>query len=170
MQIRSRDHSRLKKLFLETATLFRVSSFFFFAGCIMLRPFNISLLCLVFFRYLKATAATGLHSLRISCSIHLKSMKWLLGSNPLPKRQVRKVKNGEKSPWEQRLTRPVPNGRRRSGFWLVPEKHIRKHYQIEMKRWIKVKNVLVIWLFFFSKRRLKRGKFPQFDCPFMSVY
>ena len=33
----------------------------------------------------------------------------------------RKVKNGEKSPWGQRLTRPVPNGRRRSGFWLVPE-------------------------------------------------
>ena len=35
----------------------------------------------------------------------------------------RKVKNGEKSPWGQRLTRPVPNGRRLSGFWLVPEKH-----------------------------------------------
>ena len=33
----------------------------------------------------------------------------------------RKVKNGEKSPWEQCLTRPVPNGRRRSGFRLVPE-------------------------------------------------
>ena len=28
----------------------------------------------------------------------------------------RKVKKGEKSPWEQCLTRPVPNGRRRSGF------------------------------------------------------
>ena len=35
----------------------------------------------------------------------------------------RKVKNGEKSPWVQCLTRPVPNGRSRSGFWLVPEKH-----------------------------------------------
>ena len=35
----------------------------------------------------------------------------------------RKVKNGEKSPWGQCLTRPVPNGRRRFGFWLVPEKH-----------------------------------------------
>ena len=35
----------------------------------------------------------------------------------------RKVKNGEKSPWGQCLTRPVPNGCRRSGFWLVPEKH-----------------------------------------------
>ena len=35
----------------------------------------------------------------------------------------RKVKNGAKSPWGQCLTRPVPNGRRRSGFWLVPEKH-----------------------------------------------
>ena len=28
----------------------------------------------------------------------------------------RKVKNGEKSPWGQCLTRQVPNGRRRSGF------------------------------------------------------
>ena len=28
----------------------------------------------------------------------------------------RKVKNGEKSPCGQCLTRPVPNGRRRSGF------------------------------------------------------
>ena len=33
----------------------------------------------------------------------------------------RKVKNSEKSPWGQCLTRPVPNGRRRSDFWLVPE-------------------------------------------------
>ena len=30
----------------------------------------------------------------------------------------RKVKNGEKSPWGHCLTRPVPNGRRRSAFWL----------------------------------------------------
>ena len=30
----------------------------------------------------------------------------------------RKVKNGEKSPWGQCLTRPVPNSRRRSAFWL----------------------------------------------------
>ena len=29
----------------------------------------------------------------------------------------RQVKNGQKSPWGQCLTRPVPNGRRRSGFW-----------------------------------------------------
>ena len=28
----------------------------------------------------------------------------------------KKVNNGEKSPWGQRLTRPVPNGRRRSAF------------------------------------------------------
>ena len=35
----------------------------------------------------------------------------------------RKEKNGEKSPWGQCLTRPVPNGRRCSVFWLVPEKH-----------------------------------------------
>ena len=33
----------------------------------------------------------------------------------------RKVKNGEKSPWGQCLTTPVLNGRRCSGFWLVPE-------------------------------------------------
>ena len=33
----------------------------------------------------------------------------------------RKVKNGEKSPWGQCLTRPVPNGHSRSGCWLVPE-------------------------------------------------
>ena len=30
----------------------------------------------------------------------------------------RKLKNGEKSPWGQCLTRTVPNGRRRPGFWL----------------------------------------------------
>ena len=30
----------------------------------------------------------------------------------------RKVKNGVKSPWGQCLTRPVPNGRPRSAFWL----------------------------------------------------
>ena len=33
----------------------------------------------------------------------------------------RKVKNGEKNPWGQCLTRPVPKCRFRSGFWLVPE-------------------------------------------------
>ena len=33
----------------------------------------------------------------------------------------RKVKNGAKSPLGKRLTRQVPNGRRRSEFWLVPE-------------------------------------------------
>ena len=33
----------------------------------------------------------------------------------------RKVKNSEKSPWGQRLTRPVTKGRCRSDFWLVPE-------------------------------------------------
>ena len=30
----------------------------------------------------------------------------------------RKVKNDEKSPWGQCLTRPVQNGRRRSAFFL----------------------------------------------------
>ena len=30
----------------------------------------------------------------------------------------RKVKSGERSPWGQCLTRPVPNGCRRSGFWF----------------------------------------------------
>ena len=33
----------------------------------------------------------------------------------------RKVKDGEKSPWGQCLTRPVPNGRCCSGFSLVAE-------------------------------------------------
>ena len=33
----------------------------------------------------------------------------------------RKEKNGEKNPWGQCLTRPVPNGRRRSDLLLVPE-------------------------------------------------
>ena len=31
---------------------------------------------------------------------------------------TRKVKNGEKSPWGECLITPVPNGRRRSAFWL----------------------------------------------------
>ena len=31
----------------------------------------------------------------------------------------RKEKNGEKNPWGQRLTRPVPNGRGRSGLWYA---------------------------------------------------
>ena len=34
----------------------------------------------------------------------------------------RKIKNGEKSPWGQSLTRPVPNGRRRSG--IGARKHV----------------------------------------------
>ena len=55
MQIRSGDLYRLKKLVLEKATRFRVSSIIF-TGCVTLRPFNISLLCLAFFRYLKAKA------------------------------------------------------------------------------------------------------------------
>ena len=33
----------------------------------------------------------------------------------------RKVKEVEKSPWGQCLTRPVPNGYSHSGCWLVPE-------------------------------------------------
>ena len=49
MQIRPRDFHRLKKLFLETATLFRVS--YFLPG-----PLNISRLCLAFSRYLKSKA------------------------------------------------------------------------------------------------------------------
>ena len=50
MQIRPRDFHRLKKLFLETATLFRVSYI------ILSGPLNISRLCLAFFRYLKSKA------------------------------------------------------------------------------------------------------------------
>ena len=33
----------------------------------------------------------------------------------------RKIRNGKKSPWGECLTRPAPNGRRHSGFWLVPK-------------------------------------------------
>ena len=50
----------------------------------------------------------------------------------------RKVKNGEKSPWGQCLTRPVPNGRRHSGFWLVPENfvfEIKNNYNISNMNW-----------------------------------
>ena len=36
--------------------------------------------------------------------------------NGLKNMARRKVKNGEKSPWGQCLTTPVPNGRRRSDF------------------------------------------------------
>ena len=79
-----------KSLFLKRQHFF-VCPHFFFAGCIMLRLLNISLLCLAIFRYLKATAATGLRSPRRSCFIHLKSMKWLLGSNPLTKRLYQRV-------------------------------------------------------------------------------
>ena len=39
----------------------------------------------------------------------------LIGRKNMPRR---KVKNGEKSPWGQCLTRPVPNGHHRSAFWL----------------------------------------------------
>ena len=38
--------------------------------------------------------------------------------NGLKNMARRKVKNGEESPWGQCLIRPVPNGRRRSAFWL----------------------------------------------------
>ena len=34
---------------------------------------------------------------------------------------MKKSKDSGKSPWGQCLTRPVPNGCRRPGFWLVPE-------------------------------------------------
>ena len=37
-------------------------------------------------------------------------------SKRLEKYGTKKSKNGEKSPWGQCLTRPVPNGRRQSGF------------------------------------------------------
>ena len=43
----------------------------------------------------------------------------------------RKEKNGEKSPWGQCVTRPVPNCRGRSGFWLVPENVCVFHAQSE---------------------------------------
>ena len=36
----------------------------------------------------------------------------------------RKVKNGEESAWGQSFNRPVPNGRGRSGFWVVQENFV----------------------------------------------
>ena len=52
----------------------------------------------------------------------LETQKQILGTreslNGRKNMARRKVKNGEKSPWGQCLTRPVPNGRRRSAFWL----------------------------------------------------
>ena len=68
-----------------------------------------------------------------------KTFQWQHGITPMPSLEIailgdpgadreslngrknvarRKVKNGEKSPWGQCLTRPVPSGRRRSAFWL----------------------------------------------------
>ena len=50
---------------------------------------------------------------------------WIVGAresiNGWEKMARRKVKNGEESAWGQSFTRPVPNGRSRSGFWLVQE-------------------------------------------------
>ena len=72
----------------------------------------------------------------------------------------RKVKNGEKSPWGQCLTRPVLNGRPRSGFWLVPEKHKfsfpRPHYLPLGLRWWRIPGILVflIWIVKPSWKRL----------------
>ena len=54
MQIRSGDIHRLKTCSWNGNTFSCVLNFF--TGCIMLRPFNISLLCLAFFRHLKAKA------------------------------------------------------------------------------------------------------------------
>ena len=65
------------------------------------------------------------------CYIHIKGLvvgpRGILGdpgvdsggegkSKRAEKYGTKKVKNGEKSPWGQCLTRPVPNGRRRSAF------------------------------------------------------
>ena len=48
----------------------------------------------------------------------------------------RKVKNGEKSPSGQCLTKPVPNGRRRSAFWLgrKTQKFSGTHQKSERRR------------------------------------
>ena len=45
----------------------------------------------------------------------------------------RKVKNGEKSPWGQCLTKPVPNGRRRSGLWIGARKLVFFWHQSEAR-------------------------------------
>ena len=47
----------------------------------------------------------------------------------------RKVKNDEKSPWGQYLTRPVPNGRSRSAFWLGRKKTFSGTNQKSERRW-----------------------------------
>ena len=52
----------------------------------------------------------------------------------------RKVKNGEKSPWGQCLTRPVPNSRRSSDFWLVPENTKVFWHQSEVRTAVTVGN------------------------------
>ena len=52
------------------------------------------------------------------CGGERKSKRVLNGWEKMARR---KVKNGEESAWGQSFTRPVPNGRGRSGFWLVPE-------------------------------------------------
>ena len=41
--------------------------------------------------------------------------------NEWEKIRAKKVKKAKKSPWGQGFNGPVPNSRRNSGFWLVPE-------------------------------------------------
>ena len=53
----------------------------------------------------------------------------------------RKVKKGEKSPWGQCLTRHVPNGLRRSDFWLVPENLCFSFFYSKLL-WPRVKRVI----------------------------
>ena len=66
--------------------------FIFFTGCIMLRPFNISLLCLTLFKYLKARA-TFLFRTRLIQKIMFHLLKkyemtpWL---KPFPKKTISK--------------------------------------------------------------------------------
>ena len=82
-----------KSLFLKRQHFF-MCPHFFFAGCIMLRPFNISLLCVAFFRYLKATA-TVLFRTTLTKKIMLHPLKtyemtpWL---KPFNKKTVSKIR------------------------------------------------------------------------------
>ena len=73
-----------------------------------------------------------------------------------------KVKNGEKSPWGQCLTRPDPNGCRRSGFWLVPENLCFSGTNQKPERWRPFGTGLV--------RHCPQGLFSPFFTFLRSIY
>ena len=64
--------------------------------------------------YFPSVDAKNEQSVHNNCELFSKRI--ILGDPGADSGVRRKVKNGEKSPWGQCLTRPVPNGCRRSGF------------------------------------------------------